>query len=207
MVYSPISVQRVLGRLAGRLKRWSAAFEHFDTAVQQLAEGEARWELARTYQDYAETRGARGRRGDLRKAAALEMKAKVILNELGIRRATARRVLEPATDGNCYALTGRELEVLGLVAEGRRNHEIAEDLGLSHRTVERHLENIFDKIGVGTRTEAVVQAVQEGLVGPLREAPNAGDGAATRGSEVDGRSPGRGKSGESSTALRSSQKR
>jgi DNA-binding NarL/FixJ family response regulator len=172
VVYSPISVRRVLGRLAGRLKRWPTAFEHFDTAVQELAGGEARWELAQTYLDYAEMRRARRRRGDLRKAEALELEARAVLADLGIQH-PPRRALRGSADGNRYALTGRELEVLGLVAEGRRNQEIAEDLGLSHRTVERHLENIFGKIGVSGRTEAVVQAVQEGLVGPLRSSSSA----------------------------------
>jgi DNA-binding CsgD family transcriptional regulator len=185
---SPISIQRVLGRLAGRLKRWPAAFAHFDTAVEQLAKGQARWELAQTCLDYAEMRRARRRRGDLRKAAALELQAKTILAELGIQHSPRRRVPKVSTDGNRYALTGRELEVLGLVAEGRRNQEIAEDLGLSHRTVERHLENAFGKIGVVNRTEAVVQAVQEGLVGPLKRTSGIGDGARSKGRQADERS-------------------
>jgi NarL family two-component system response regulator LiaR len=62
-------------------------------------------------------------------------------------------------------LTARELEVLALVAEGRRNQEIADVLTLSHRTVERHLENIYAKMAVDTRTEAVVMAAQNGLLG------------------------------------------
>lgn len=172
IAYSPISVQRVLGRLAGRLKRWPTAFEHFDAAVQQLASGEARWELAQAYLDYAEMRRARRRRGDVRKAEALELEAKAVFADLGIRR-PPRRASGGSNHGNRYALTGRELEVLGLVAEGRRNQEIAEDLGLSHRTIERHLENIFGKIDVSGRTEAVVLAVREGLIGPLSNSSGA----------------------------------
>ncbi len=63
-----------------------------------------------------------------------------------------------------------------MLAEGRRNQEIAEALTLSHRTVEKHLANIFAKMGVNSRTEAVVQAVEEGLVGPLARSSDAGDG-------------------------------
>ncbi len=164
VVFSPISVQRVLGRLAGRLKRWDAAIEHFETARKQLAEGGARWELAQTLLNYTEMRRARRRRGDPGKAVALQLEADALLQELGIERTAAAATYQ---DGNRFDLTGRELEVLSQAAEGRRNQEIAKELTLSPRTVERHLENIFVKMQVNTRTEAVVLAVQEGLVGPL----------------------------------------
>jgi DNA-binding CsgD family transcriptional regulator len=52
-------------------------------------------------------------------------------------------------------LTAREREVLDLVAEGKRNSEIAQDLWLSPSTVRKHLENIYGKLGVTTRTAAV----------------------------------------------------
>ena len=53
------------------------------------------------------------------------------------------------------ALSARELEVLALVADGLRNAEIAEALWVSPATVRKHLENIYDKLGVHTRTAAV----------------------------------------------------
>ena len=62
------------------------------------------------------------------------------------------------------ALTPRELEVLRLIADGRQNREIASRLEISQRTVERHCDNIFLKLGVTSRTEAVVQAASERLV-------------------------------------------
>ena len=61
-------------------------------------------------------------------------------------------------------LTGRELEVLCLLAKGRNNPRIAQTLGISRKTVEHHLTHIYDKIGVTCRTAAVVYAVQQGLV-------------------------------------------
>lgn len=172
--YSPLSVQRVLGCLAAHLKMWSSAIEHFETAMQQLAEGGARWELAQTYLDYRDMRRVRWRRGDLRKAAALELEAEAILSELGIQDGAVQRTPVPSPDGGRFGLTTRELEVLALLAEGRRNQEIAEALTLSRGTVNRHLENIYMKMEVNNRTEAVVQAVKEGLVGPLARASSAG---------------------------------
>jgi ATP/maltotriose-dependent transcriptional regulator MalT len=60
-------------------------------------------------------------------------------------------------------LTARELEVLRLVAQGKTNREIGTDLVVSHRTVKRHLDNIFAKFNVSTRTAATALAVRGGL--------------------------------------------
>ena len=56
--------------------------------------------------------------------------------------------------------TERERQVLELVARGVSNKAIARELFLSTRTVEAHMRNIFDKMGVASRTEAVTQAVR-----------------------------------------------
>ena len=61
-------------------------------------------------------------------------------------------------------LTERELAVLELLAHGLHNKQVATRLGISRRTVERHCDNIYDKLGVGSRTEAVVQAISAKLV-------------------------------------------
>ncbi len=62
-------------------------------------------------------------------------------------------------------LTDREMDVLGLAAQGKNNKEIADDLSLSIRTVESHIARIFNKLGVGSRTEAVILALKKGWVG------------------------------------------
>ena len=59
-------------------------------------------------------------------------------------------------------LTEREGEVLKMAAEGMCNKDIAQQLSLSVRTVEAHLGSIFNKLGVGSRTEAVVYALKRG---------------------------------------------
>ena len=64
-----------------------------------------------------------------------------------------------------YNLTFRELTVLYLIAAGRADKEIAFQLGISPRTASKHVENILQKMGVASRTEASVRALREGLVG------------------------------------------
>jgi DNA-binding NarL/FixJ family response regulator len=61
-------------------------------------------------------------------------------------------------------LTDREMEVMRLVTKGLSNKDIADGLSLSVRTVQGHLANIFNKLRVSSRTEAVVHALKEGWV-------------------------------------------
>ena len=59
------------------------------------------------------------------------------------------------------SLTTRERETLKLACDGLRNREISDEMGISVRTVEGHFNRIFSKLGVSSRTEAVLQAVSE----------------------------------------------
>lgn len=61
-------------------------------------------------------------------------------------------------------LTERELEILGLVGRGLTNKEIGQRVYISDRTVQAHLSNIFSKLGVNSRTEAVMYAVRRGWI-------------------------------------------
>lgn len=73
----------------------------------------------------------------------------------------------PATEGEdpFAALTPRERDVLALMAEGLGNADIAERLGISDKTVRNHVSNVFDKLGVWTRAQAIVFARDRGFRG------------------------------------------
>jgi DNA-binding NarL/FixJ family response regulator len=58
----------------------------------------------------------------------------------------------------------REIEVLKLVAAGKTNHAIAQELFLSDHTVRRHLQNVFAKLGVSSRAAATAFALQHKLI-------------------------------------------
>ncbi len=66
--------------------------------------------------------------------------------------------------GEVPTVTPRELEVLGLLAQGLQNKEIAAQLGIAERTVKFHVGSILNKLEAGNRTEAVTMAVQRGLI-------------------------------------------
>jgi len=70
------------------------------------------------------------------------------------------RSTQPATE----PLTERELEVLALVGRGRSNKEIATDLGITERTARTHVSNILGKLGLASRTQAALYAVERKLV-------------------------------------------
>lgn len=70
-----------------------------------------------------------------------------------------RASMEVASD-----LTGREREVLELVAHGRTNSQIAEALGLSSNTVKYHLAGLFAKLGAQSRSEATWHAIKKGII-------------------------------------------
>jgi len=79
-----------------------------------------------------------------------------------VRRLAA--LSKPAAPADRGSLTLREVEVLRLVATGRTNRAIAERLGISQKTVARHLSNIFTKLGLSTRAAATAYAFQHDLL-------------------------------------------
>jgi DNA-binding CsgD family transcriptional regulator len=144
-----------LGRLAAALGRRDDAAALLERAACSAAAGacapwEARIELARASiaDDSTETRRRARRAADL--AAALGMRA--VEQAAG---ALLGRTAFPA------GLTDREVEVLRLVAAGATNAQIAQQLFLSVKTVERHLLNAYRKAGVRNRAEAAAFALRE----------------------------------------------
>ncbi len=93
----------------------------------------------------------------------------VAAGESALHPSVARKVLERFSTGASNSspldtLSPRELEVLRIAATGRTNKEIARDLDISPRTVQVHLANIFSKLDVGSRTEAVLIGIKRGWV-------------------------------------------
>ncbi len=82
---------------------------------------------------------------------------------------TAVVLLSPSPD--LHRLTPRELEVLGLIVDGRSNSEIARTLVVAPRTVAAHVEHILAKLGTPTRTLAAVRAERDGLYVPAAPGP------------------------------------
>jgi len=80
--------------------------------------------------------------------------------------AVARGVLSRISDPShsTHGMSERELQVLELAAKGLSNKNIAKELFLSIRTIEAHMRNVFEKLGVSSRTEAVTQAVLHHLI-------------------------------------------
>jgi DNA-binding NarL/FixJ family response regulator len=67
-------------------------------------------------------------------------------------------------DRSITPLSAREQGVLRLMAEGKRNREIAKELFISERTVGNHITNIYNKLGIYDRSQAVVYAIKKGIV-------------------------------------------
>ncbi len=67
----------------------------------------------------------------------------------------------PETEANSLGLTKREIQILELASRGVKNKDIGEKLNLSNRTIEVHMHNIFMKLNVSSRTEAVTKAIRD----------------------------------------------
>lgn len=89
---------------------------------------------------------------------------KVAQGESALAPTVANRLMKRmrAPDGD--ALSGREIEVLQLVARGKSNHDIGKALHISTATVKTHLVRIFEKLGVSDRTAAVTVALERGIM-------------------------------------------
>jgi two-component system, NarL family, response regulator LiaR len=78
-------------------------------------------------------------------------------------QAAARLMREVRTPENPETLTERETDVLRLLTRGYSNKEIAQELGLSQKTIKIHVSNILGKLGVASRTQAALYAIRTGL--------------------------------------------
>lgn len=99
-------------------------------------------------------------------AAALGELAQQALNEARNLEAALLPAMKTNPDDSPFS--GRERQVLVLAAQGLTNKEIAYRLGISERTVQFHMNSIFNKTSTGSRTQAVLLAMQRGWLGGER---------------------------------------
>jgi DNA-binding NarL/FixJ family response regulator len=95
----------------------------------------------------------------------------VISGERVMANAVANRVLDMLTGATTPkefydGLTAREVEILKLLATGQANKQIARRLKISEKTVRNHVSHMYEKLGIGDRSQAVLYAVRKGLVEP-----------------------------------------
>lgn len=88
-----------------------------------------------------------------------------------VARRLAESLRAPKPEEPIEPLTGREREVLVLVAGGKANKEIARELGIGERTVRTHVSSILGKLGLASRTQAALYAVREGMVPQSHDLP------------------------------------
>ncbi len=124
--------------------------------------------------DYAEMLLDRNVSGDREKAVILVDEATAVATELGMKphlemlaKLSERLGADGAEDGARHpdGLSEREAEVLALIAAGKSNQEIADDLFISRYTVVRHVSNIYSKTGCASRSDATAYAINNGMTG------------------------------------------
>ena len=155
-----IATHRFLGELAIDGQDYESARTHLSTAAAIASACRAPYEIALTQLAQAELDLATR---NVSQTSYLLDQAKETFERLGAKPALERtRRIEQAVASAAgqypAGLTPREVEVLCLVAEGLSNREISERLYLSIRTVERHITNIYNKIGSANRIDAVTFA-------------------------------------------------
>jgi len=173
LITATISGDRILGLLASTMGNFDQAQQHFEDASAFCRNGGYRPELAWTCYDYSDTLVRRGAAGDRAKAKSLLDESLAISSELGMRPLMERiatslqeQILSYPEGLSVYpdGLTDREVEVLRFIATGKSSREVAEELVLSIRTVERHVANIYGKIDARGRAEATAYALRHALI-------------------------------------------
>jgi DNA-binding CsgD family transcriptional regulator/tetratricopeptide (TPR) repeat protein len=166
-----ICYDRLLGLLAQTIGNLGDAQTHFEDAIAFCLKAGYRPEFAWTCHDYADMLIQRNESGDLSRARELAGEADQIASDLRMKplseKVTALREQLDARPSSRLqypdGLTEREVEVLRLVAAGRSNREIGEELFISINTVARHVSSIFSKIDASNRVEAAAYANQNDL--------------------------------------------
>lgn len=147
----------------------AAAASRFEQAVILYERGGAPHETARTRLELAQTLAASGERAVAQREARGALEAFRALGAAGdAARAEARlaqlAARRPSGGSRQRKLTGRQVEILRLVAQGLSNPEIAVRLGLSDHTVKRHVANLLTRLGLSSRAAAAAYAAKQGLL-------------------------------------------
>jgi DNA-binding CsgD family transcriptional regulator len=157
---------RAMGAVALAEKQSVTALSTLRLACTRWGELDAPYEQARARVLLAE---AYAQIGDDDAATRERAAARACFERLGAAVDLAALDAEPAsgsaTEVPATNLSARELEVLRLVAQGKTNRAIADELFLSEKTVARHVSNIFTKLGVSSRSAATAHAFAHGLAG------------------------------------------
>lgn len=160
-----LAAHRMLGELATAAGEPAEARRHLDAALALADACDAAYERALTglaLVEAAVEAGEEADPGEVRQALST-LGARPALERLDALEARlAQR--RPVAISYPAGLTEREAEVLGLLAEGMSDKEIAAELQLSPRTVGRHVEKAYRKVGARRRAEAAVFAIRHGLV-------------------------------------------
>lgn len=163
--YTMRDARRSMGHLCALQGRYDEAQDWFARARVVLEEDGQRPLRALVDFDEALMWVRRGRRGDRERASPLVNAALAQFQAIGMTGWEERAKQLAGSTRRAFPdrLTGREVEVLRLVAEGRTNREISDELVLSLRTVARHITNIYAKIGAANKAEATAYAIRHGL--------------------------------------------
>ena len=175
-----ISGDRLLGLLAHTAGMPDESAAHFEDALKFSGDAGYRLEVVWVGHDYAGTLLERAAANEssadtgpnLERAASLIDDALVIAREIGSGPLEQRliglqeKAASMAAPAAAYpdGLTEREVEVLRLLAIGRTNQQIADELVIAPNTAAKHVANILGKTGSANRTEAAAYATQQGLV-------------------------------------------
>lgn len=166
-----IAVLRLLGRLDLKERRFDRAEDYCNQAIQLAGDCRALFEQALGKLLLAELHLAQGSTAaveplldEVEAVCAPRNATPALERAAALREAFQGRPAEPEPTPDPAGLTAREVEVLQLVAQGMTNQEVAERLFVSPRTVGVHLNSIYRKINVSSRTAAAHFAIEHGLI-------------------------------------------
>ena len=155
------------GRGAAFVGHLDEAVEDLQTAVEVCSANGAVGYLVEAQYELASALARRRRPGDITRARSLLTTSSRRASVLGMR------VIKDKTDarleelGAAGPLTRREWDVAGLVAAGKTNREIAQELWLSERTAQNHVQHVLTKLGLSNRSQIVAWVTHQGMSSPV----------------------------------------